>query len=69
MTVYPVIALPPLLVGAVKLTVAWALPAVAMPIIGALGIVAGVLTVGTVTENPLEGALMPMLLLAVAEHE
>jgi hypothetical protein len=37
-----VIAEPPLLAGAVKVTVAWALPAVAAPIVGAPGTVAGV---------------------------
>src|SRR5512141_387476 len=41
-TVYPVMALPPLLAGAVKVTVACALPAVAVPMVGALGTVRGV---------------------------
>jgi hypothetical protein len=41
--VYCVIADPPLLPGAVKVTVAWASPAVAVPIVGAPG------TVGTAT--------------------
>jgi hypothetical protein len=41
-TVYPVTALPPLEAGALKVTVAWALPAVAVPIVGAPGTVAGV---------------------------
>ena len=36
------IALPPLLAGAVKVTLAWALPPVAVPIVGAPGTVAGV---------------------------
>ena len=35
-------ALPPLLTGAVKLTLAWALPAVAVTPVGAPGTVAGV---------------------------
>lgn len=38
---YLVIAAPPSLAGRVKLTVAWALPAVAAPIAGAPGAVAG----------------------------
>jgi hypothetical protein len=41
-TVYPVIALPPLLIGAVKLTLAVALPPVAVTAVGAPGTVAGV---------------------------
>jgi hypothetical protein len=41
-TVYPVMTLPPVDVGAVKLTVAWALPGVAVPIVGAPGTAAGV---------------------------
>jgi hypothetical protein len=40
--VYDVIAAPPLLAGGVKLTVACALPAVAVPMVGAPGTVAGV---------------------------
>src|SRR4051812_49828747 len=40
--VYDVIADPPLLAGAVKVTVACALPAVAVPMVGAPGTVAGV---------------------------
>jgi hypothetical protein len=40
-TVYPVIALPPV-AGAVKLTDAWALPGVAVTAVGAPGTVAGV---------------------------
>ena len=39
-TVYEVMALPPSDAGGVKLTVAWALPAVAVPIVGAPGTVA-----------------------------
>ena len=37
-TVYPVMAAPPLFVGAVKLTVACAMPAVAVPMVGAPGV-------------------------------
>ena len=40
--VYPVIADPPLLAGAVNATVAWPLPAVTVPIVGAPGTVRGV---------------------------
>ena len=40
--VYPVMALPPLLAGAVKLIVTWVLPAVAVPMVGAPGTPAGV---------------------------
>jgi hypothetical protein len=36
-TVYPVIVVPPVLVGAVKATLAWVSPAVAVPIVGAAG--------------------------------
>ena len=39
-TVYPVIALPPLDAGAVQVTVAWVLPAVATTLVGAPGTVA-----------------------------
>ena len=39
-TVYPVIAFPPLLTGAWNVTLACALPAVAVPIIGAVGAIA-----------------------------
>jgi hypothetical protein len=38
-TVYPVITLPPSLVGAVKLTVAWVLSATAVTLVGAPGTV------------------------------
>ena len=41
-TVYEVMGLPPFEAGGVKLTVACALPAVAVPIVGAPGTVAGV---------------------------
>ena len=40
-TVYPVIAEPPLLTGAVKLTVAWPLPATALTPVGAPGTLLG----------------------------
>jgi hypothetical protein len=46
-TVYPVITLPPLDEGTVKLTVACAFPAVAVTLVGALGTVAGVTTLDT----------------------
>jgi hypothetical protein len=52
--------LPPLLPGAAKVTLACALPAVAVPIVGAPGIVAGV----TLFEAA-EAALVPTLLVAV----
>ena len=42
MTVKPVMALPPLLSGGVKLTVAWPLPAVALTAVGGFGTPAGV---------------------------
>ncbi|HET7549055.1 MAG TPA: hypothetical protein VFJ86_14890 [Usitatibacter sp.] len=58
--VYDVIAEPPLLAGAVKFTVACALPAVAMPMVGAPGTVTGV----TLLEAA-EGALAPTALFAV----
>ena len=59
-TVYPVIAEPPLLAGAVNVTVAWAFPAVAVPIVGAPGTVEGV----TGFEAEL-GRLDPLTFLAV----
>jgi hypothetical protein len=53
-TLYPVIGLPPSLTGGVKLTAAWALPAVAVTPVGASGSAAGVtLAVGADgTESP-----------------
>ena len=51
--------LPPVLPGAVKVTVACALPAVAVPIVGAVGTVAGVTLF-----DAADGALEPMALLA-----
>ena len=44
-TVYPVIAEPPLLAGAVHDTAAWLLPAMAVTAVGAAGIVLGVTAV------------------------
>ena len=58
-TVYPVIAEPPLLVGAVNETVACVLPATAEILVGTLGTVAGV----TAVEAAL-GALFPIALVA-----
>jgi len=52
-------ALPPLLIGAVKATLAWALPAVAVPTVGAPGTVNGV----TLLEAA-EAAPAPMVLVA-----
>jgi hypothetical protein len=61
-TVYPVIAEPPLLSGAVKVTVARAFPAVAVPIVGAPGTVVA----DGVTEFEAELAtLMPFAFVAV----
>jgi len=47
-TVKPVIALPPVLVGAVNDTVACPSPAVAVPMVGALGAVAFIVSVPTI---------------------
>ena len=58
-TVYPVIALPPLLAGAVNATVACVLPAVAVTAVGAPGTVMGV----TLFEGA-EGALEPAAFVA-----
>jgi hypothetical protein len=59
-TVYPVIAEPPLLAGAVNVTVASAFPGVAVPIVGAPGIVDGV------TEFEAELAkLLPLAFVAI----
>jgi hypothetical protein len=59
-TVYPVIGEPPSLVGAVNVTVAWVIPAVAVPIVGAPGTVEGV------TEFEAElGRLVPLAFVAV----
>jgi hypothetical protein len=53
------IALPPVLAGAVQLTVAEALPVVGAPIVGAPGVVAGVTLVEELENNP-----EPMMLMA-----
>jgi hypothetical protein len=58
--VYEVIAEPPLLAGAVKATLAWALPAVAMPIVGAPGAPSG-----TTPFEEAEGVPVPAALVAV----
>ena len=55
-------ALPPLLAGAVKATVALALPAVAVPIVGAPGTVAA--TFGVTLFDATEGAPVPKALVA-----
>jgi hypothetical protein len=57
-TVYEVIALPPFEAGGVKLTVAWALPAVAVPIVGAPGTVAGVTLLEAADAGPVPIALV-----------
>jgi hypothetical protein len=59
-TVYPVIADPPLLAGAVNATEAWAFPFVAVPIVGAPGTVEGV----TEFEAAL-GKLLPVAFVAI----
>ena len=58
------IALPPVLPGAVKVTVACALPAVAVPIVGALGTVAGVTLF-----DAADGTLLPIALVATTVQE
>jgi hypothetical protein len=58
-TVYPVIGLPPSKAGPVNVTLACALPAVAVPIVGALGTVNGVTLF-----DAAEGRLSPMPLVA-----
>ena len=63
-TVYVVIAEPPLLSDGVKLIVACPLPLVTVPIVGASGTVAGVTTLLT-----LEEALTPIALVAVTTKE
>jgi hypothetical protein len=57
-------ALPPFDAGAVKLTVAWALPGVAVPIVGAPGAAAGV----TELEAP-DGREFPAVFAAVTVNE
>ena len=51
---------PPLLTGGVNVMVAWPLPLVAVPIVGASGTVAGVIEL-----LGLEDALVPTVLVAV----
>src|SRR5262249_23290560 len=58
-TVYPVIGLPPLKAGACQLTVAWALPAVAVTPVGGSGTVRGV-----TGSDAGEGVLEPATLMA-----
>ena len=53
-------ALPPLLAGAVKLTLAVVLPAVAVPMVGAPGTPAGVALL-----DAADAVLLPMALVAV----
>jgi hypothetical protein len=53
-----VIALPPFEAGAVKLTVAWALPATAVTPVGAPGTVAGVTLLDTADAGPVPIALV-----------
>ena len=57
-TVYNVIGLPPSDAGAVKFTVAWALPAVTAPIVGAPGTVAGVTGADAADAGPVPIALV-----------
>ena len=58
--VYPVIAEPPLLACAVKLTVVCALPATAITLVGGLGTVLGI-----TEEDEFEGVLLPLALVAI----
>ena len=57
-TRYDVIALPPLEAGGVKLTVAWALPGVAVPMTGAPGNPAGVTEPDAADAGPVPIALI-----------
>src|SRR5216110_217870 len=52
-------ALPPLEAGAVQLTVAWALPAVALALVGAPGTVAGLNTPATMYQGVEVGNVNP----------
>ena len=61
-TVYEVMALPPLLAGVVHETLAEALPAVAVTAVGAPGTVAG--ATGVTLLDASEGALLPTALVA-----
>ena len=56
-----VIVVPPLLAGGVKVTEAWVLPRVAVPMVGGLGTVAG-----TTLFEDADAELVPMVLVAVA---
>ena len=59
--IYPVMASPPVLPGAVKVMLACALPAVAVPMVGADGVVAG-----TMADDAALYAESPMALVALA---
>jgi hypothetical protein len=59
--VYEVIAAPPLLAGAVNVTVACALPAVAVPSVGAPGIVAGVTLFDAAEARPVPTAFLAVI--------
>jgi hypothetical protein len=56
--VYPVMAEPPVLAGAIQLTVAEAFAAVAVPMVGAAGTVAGVTELDAADAAPVPAALM-----------
>ena len=60
--VYMVIAAPPLLAGAVKATVACPIPAIAGPIVGAPGTVAGVTAAEAVDAGPVPIAFVAVTL-------
>ena len=62
--VYDVIALPPLEIGAVNTTFACPIPFTAVPIVGALGTVAGV-TAGEATDARLEPTMFVALTVKV----
>lgn len=65
-TIYPLIAAPPLALGALKVTVAWALPAMAATPVGALGAVAvAPVTVSTTIAEVLGAELASPLKMAV----
>ena len=61
-TVYPVMSEPPLLVGAVQVTVACLLPGVALTRVGAPGTVVGVIALGVIV---FEADEVPVALVAV----
>ena len=56
------IAEPPVFVGAVKVTVAWALPAVAVPMVGAPGMATGVTLFDAAEAAPVPTALAAVTL-------